>query len=257
MTDTQPGTPTSEAPGRPRLGEPIALCDLLALPSDGRRYARDDQGRLALMAPDHAPGHGYPLTSLHHHLIRSLTARWDVLQERGLALDPILDLQGRTVPPSRLGRKTLEPDLAVFEGRPTVLPHRPGTRMKVFSPRGLRLVIELLSRDTYRSDLGRGAADQVDRWRTYLVNHVPEYWVLNADTEALGLPARSGLFLANDGGRAWSPLPVEGAEAAGAELEGLTPLRAGVVRSHAVPGLTLDLAAFLGGLDLEDEPAGD
>jgi hypothetical protein len=237
-----------------RLGDPIALEDLLALPSDGARYARDAEGRLTPMSPDCALGHGYPLTVLQHLVLRALAPGFEVLQECGIALDPILHLRGHALPESRLGRRTLEPDLAVFSGRPRVLPHRAGTRHRVFAQRGLALVIVLLSRDTRASDLGRGQGDAVDRWRTYLANGVPEYWVLNADTVPLGLPPRSGLFLRRAGAE-WLSLEVEGAVRAPARraLHGHAPVRSGVVRSQAVPGLTLDLAAFWSSLELEED----
>ncbi len=242
-----------DGPAGYRLGDAIAVEDLLALPPDGRRYARDDQGRLVLMAPDDGGAHGYPLARLARHLHLSLGRGWETLQEPAIAFEPIHALGGRRLPPSRLGRRALEPDLAVFGGRPRLLPRTPGGA-RLFAPHGLALVVEVLSPCTWRSDLGCGEADAVDRWRTYLASGVPEYWLLNAWTVEAGLPPRSALFLRSDG-QAWRPLAVDGGEPAaeGAGPHGLTPLHAGRVRSQAVAGLSLDLAGLWSELDLESE----
>lgn len=61
MADTSTAV---EAPAGYRLGDPIALADLLALPPDGRRYARDPAGRLCLMSPDHTRRHRSPISRL-------------------------------------------------------------------------------------------------------------------------------------------------------------------------------------------------
>jgi len=92
-----------------------------------------------------------------------------------------------------------------------------------------RLVVEVLSPDTWRSDLGIGNADDVDRMRTYLEAGIPEYWVLNPGVEARScpLPIRSGRFLSRAGDR-WEEFEPED----------------GVLRSGSVPGLDIDLEAF-------------
>lgn len=242
--------PVSDRP--PRLGQPIALEDVLALAPDGRRYTRDEQGRLATMAPEDAGRHGAPRDALRDLLAPQLDRRrWRVRHEPGVAFDPILALGGRPIPPSRLGRRTLEPDLAVFGGRPRLVERTPGGA-QVFAPEGLALIVELLSPATWPSDLGLGAGEAVDRWRTYLGAGVPEYWLLNAWQETVGLPPRSALFLRREGA-AWRALEVEGAVPAneGPRPHGFEALRAGVVRSQVLPGLVFDLEAFWRELDLE------
>lgn len=240
------------APAGYRLGDPIELHDLLALPPDGRGYDRDEQGRLILMGPDDAPTHRWPMNVLQRRLSKDLDERWEILQEPGVALEPILALDGAVLLPSRLGRKTLGPDLAVFEGPPRFLrgqPDVPDSRYQVFAPERLRVAVELLSRRTQRSDLGLGQADAVDRWRTYLANGIDEYWLLNAGTAPCGLPARSALLLRREGA-AWRPLEGEALRPAraAAALHGLTPISGGVVRSCAL-GIGVDLDALWASVD--------
>ncbi len=239
------------APAGYRLGDPIALHDLLALPPDGRRYTRDERGRLALMSPDDARGHRYPLGTVTEQLIRALRRPWRAIQEPGIAFDPVWSLQGERLPASRLGRKTLGPDVAVFEGKPQLLGGRPDVvdpAYHVFSPGNVRLVVELLSPGTWRSDLGLGRADEVDRWRTYLTNGVRELWVLNASPTACGpLPGRSALFLRPQEGE-WQPLPTPAARLGEATERGRV-VRGGVVDSAAVAGLRFDLDALWAELD--------
>jgi len=239
-------TPTS-APADYRLGDPIALHDLLALPPDGRRYARDDRGRLALMSPDRPDSHRYPLACLVRFVGRTLDLRWEVVPEPPIGFDPIYDQAGDVLPPSRLGHKRIVPDLAVWDGTPDVR-RDPGEKAGSFSPARLRLVVEVLSAGTYASDLGTAEEEQVDRWRTYLVNGVPEYWIVNASSEACGLPPRSGLFLRSDSGL-WRPLAGEGLELASVTVNGLAPVTHGRVESSSLPGLTLDLEAFWAQVD--------
>lgn len=240
------------APAGYRLGDPIELHDLLALPPDGRRYDRDEQGRLILMSPDDAPTHRWPMNVLQRRLCQDLDQRWEVLLEPGVALEPILALDGTVLPPSRLGRKTLGPDLAVFEGPPRFVrgrPEVPDSRYQVFAPERLRVAVEFLSRRTQRSDLGLGEADAVDRWRTYLANGIDEYWLINAGSVPCGLPARSALLLRREG-EAWRPLGGEALRPApgAATLRGLTPISSGVVRSRAL-GAPFDLDAFWSSVD--------
>jgi hypothetical protein len=111
---------------------------------------------------------------------------------------------------------------------------------------GLKLVAEALSKRTWREDLGIGRRDAPDRWRTYLENGIPEYWLFNFGMtgEPCPLPARSALFLMRDpDGRAWLPMPIDDGEPV-ADVRGFTAVKAGRVRSVAVPGLVLDLASL-------------
>lgn len=234
-----------EAPAGYRLGDPIALHDLLALPPDGRRYTRDAAGRLALMAPDDARAHRFPLTLLLAWLTRALDPRRHiVVPEPGVAFDVVYDLRGRALPPSRLGPKQLDPDVAVFADRPGYR----GEGDRAFAPDGLALVAEVLCPGTWRNDLGRGQADEVDRWRSFLESGVPEYWILNPAPEARGpLPGRSALFLRNTG-QAWAALEGEGVVAAPGDPR---PITAGAIRSAAIPGLVFDLGAFWADLDAD------
>lgn len=228
-----------------RLGDPIALEDLLALPPDGRRYTRDSEGRLALMSPDRARTHRHPLARLVRLLNLALAPPWYVVPQPSLALPRLLTLSGGELPESRLGRRAIEPDVAVFAARPELVAGSPAGSpegWELYSTAGLRLVIEVLSPRTARADLGRGAADVVDRWRSYRANGVPEYWVLGLDEEG-PLPARSGLFCAA-GASGWEALGGEGLEHAEGEVNGLRPIQRGKVASRAVRGLVLDLDAF-------------
>ena len=104
-------------------------------------------------------------------------------------------------------------------------------------------MIEFVSASSWRADLGLGAADQVDRWRTYLENGVPELWVLNAGVPGAALPPRSALFCAS-GEAGWTALPGEGLSFAEGEVHGLRPVQGGRIPSRAVPGLVFDLDAF-------------
>lgn len=228
-------TRETDAPAGYRLGDPIALHDLLALPPDGRWYARDAGGRLTLMSPDDSRSHRIPMSGLAFRLYRGLDPKaYRPIQEPSLVFDRVYTLAGGVLPPSRFGKKGLEPDFAVFAGKPTP----DGGRISLA---GVHLVIELISPGTFRSDLGIGTdPEAVDRWRTYLEGGVPEYWVLNLGVEAAPIPPRSGLFLANDGG-AWRALP--GASAT-AGFRGLALHTTGLVRSGAIPGLVLDLDGF-------------
>ncbi len=241
-----PETTDLEAPAGYRLGDPIALEDLLALPPDGRRYDRDEQGRLTLVAPEDAGGHRSPIGELTLWLARRLDAPWFPLSEPEIALPRLVTLRGAEVPPSRLGRRIIQPDVAVFDRRPSIVPGNPaGTRegWTVFEPEGLRLVVEVLSRGTWRDDVGRGAADRVDRWRSYLLSGVPEYWLLNVNVDAAPLPPGSGLFL-SAAADAWRPLPVDDLRSLPGEVHGLAPVAAGRVAARSIPGLELDVEAF-------------
>lgn len=242
-------TSTEEAPAGYRLGDPIALHDFLALPPDGRRYTRDRRGRLALMPPDDPLRHRRPLGALARQLYRAPLddASWELLPEPGVAFSPIYSLRTRRpLPRSRIGRKSLIPDFAVFAGRAQVVAHS-ATGGLVFAPTGLRLVIEVLSKDTHREDLGLGRADRDDRWRTYLASDVPEYWILNAGLERGVIPPRSALCLRRDGQR-WVTLDAPGPLHPTAEVHGLRPLVGGSVASSAVPGLAVDLDALWRGV---------
>lgn len=233
------------APGY-RLGDPIALEDLLALPRDGERYGRDTAGRLTIMSPESASRHKRPIARLLCWLNRELPAAFEAVQEPSLAFPRIWALKGqRLLPESRIGRKAIEPDIAVFSRRPDVVQGNPEPepmRWDLFQPGALRLVVELVSPATWRQDLGLGRADRVDRWRTYLQNGVPEYWVLNAAFPGVALPSRSGLFLRNAGER-WEPLPGEGLSTSTDEVQDLHPVLGGRITSPAL-GLTLDLGRF-------------
>jgi Uma2 family endonuclease len=230
-----------DAPAGHRLGDYIALHDLLALPPDGGRYTRDASGRLAFMSPDSHRRHRRPLAALAHLLNRHLEPpRFDVFPEPSIALPRIFGRRGALLPESEHGPKVVEPDLAVFAGEAVALADR-----DVTAPDGLRLVIEILSPRTFRCDLGlptRGKRDDVDLWRTYLESGVREYWAINAGTERAPIPPRSGLFLKNVGGE-WRPLGGEGLVEVGSFRE-LPAHGRGVVKSAAVRGLTLDLTAF-------------
>ena len=229
---------STRAPAGYSLGDPIALEDLLALPPDGRRYTRDAEGRLALMAPDDARWHTFPHSSIVRWLNRRLDDPTFVSPDPGVAFSHIWTLQGRLLPPSRLGPRTLKPDVAVFAGPPGFVDER--GRARGFDASLLRLVVEVLSPGTHRQDLGLGAADEVDRPRSYLDSGVPEYWALNPTPEPLGgLPSRTGLFLRAAQGR-WEPLAGEGLVHAPSPVQGFSPVASGRVSSVAL-GFTFDL----------------
>lgn len=223
------------APAGYRLGDPIALEDVLALPADGRHYERDAEGRLTLVSPDSSRHHRLPLARLLRQLNRALDAPYEVLPEPSVVLPRLIHLRGHPVPESRLGARSIEPDVAVFRGAPSIEVGR-------FSADRLSLVVEVISDDTFRADLGLGRADQVDRWRSYLESGLPEYWILNAGVEGAPLPPRAALLLRNDGG-AWRELSVEGASTSGS-FRDVPIVTSGLLRSIAIPGLTVDLAAF-------------
>lgn len=254
MTDTHatPNTENYTAPGGYRLGDFVPLHDFLAFPdrrcATGERWGRDEQGRLAFMLPESFGRHRCPLGYLLHILNRKLD--WpahQVMSEPGIAFPRIYSLEGELLPESRLGPKALHPDVAVYAGRGKPMPGHDHLGL----PAGLHLVIELLSPYTWRSDLQRGAADEVDRWRSYVESGVAEYWIVNAgvDLPSCPLPPRSGMFLrAEDAG--WKPLGGEGLRLLEPEVHGIRPVAGGVVHSAAIPGLTLDLDAFWRDLDL-------
>lgn len=159
------------------LGAFIDLADLLAIPPDGNRYDRDDEGRLTLMAPDDFRFHGRPLTRLTRWLNRNLPQSYEVLQERAIAFARIYSLRGDRLRESFLGPKALSPDIAIFAGEPDILrgPHG----LTFAHPRNVRIVLEVLSPGSWREALGVGSRDKVDRRRTYLESGVPEYWLVN------------------------------------------------------------------------------
>lgn len=223
------------APAGYRLGDPIALEDVLALPADGRHYERDAEGRLTLVSPDSPQHHRLPLGRLLRRLNRALDAPYEVLPEPSIALPRLMHLRGEPIPASRLGPRSIEPDVAVFSGQP-------GDQATRIAPERLLTVVEIISDDTFRSDLGLGRADQVDRWRSYLESGVPEYWILNVGVDGAPLPPRSGMFLRNDGG-VWRALHVQDA-ATGGTFRDLPIVTAGTVRSSAIPLLTVELEAF-------------
>ncbi len=236
----QPRGPSGSQPSY-RLGAPIALADLLALPPDGNRYSRDEKGRLTLTPPDNAEFHRTPLSALTATLAASVDRqRYLVVPEGSVAFDPIYELRGTVLPPSHHGLATIEPDLACL--RRPVRTVRSSKNNKVYAPEGVALVMELLSHSTWRRDLGDGAAEDVDRWRTYLENGVPEYWIFNACDHACGLPPRSCLPLALDTSiGTWADLDAEDARYAPEEYRGRRVLVGGRVQSRAVPGLTIDI----------------
>lgn len=233
MTDTSL-RPTDEL----RLGDPITLADLLALPPDGRRYARDAAGRLCLMSPDDSQLHRRPLTRLVKRLVRSAPDAWEVHPEPGLDLGRLFHLRGGEVPRSPRGPQSIEPDIAVFDRVAEPAPLSP----RAFRPAGLRLVVEVLSTSTWNADLGLGEADAVDRWRTYLAAGVPELWVLNVGVDEAPLPPGAGLFLKN-AGATWTSLGGRDLVLASTSIHGVSPITAGVVRSEAL-STDLDVGAL-------------
>lgn len=240
-TDTDQADTERYAPHGYRLGDPISLADFLALPVDGRRWRRDGRGRLSDVLPDDLLDHRLPLGWLNTWLARSLPDPWLPVPEPAIALGSIFARTGHPIPPSRFGVKAIEPDVALFSG-PMEAAAVVGGAVKASTTRGLKLVVEILSDSTWRNDLGIGAADEVDRWRSYLASGVPELWLLNVGVEApCPMPPRSGLFLRN-AGDTWVALPVEGGVLADGGVHGLQPISAGVVRSTV--GVAFDLNAF-------------
>lgn len=254
-------SPTDLAPAGYRLGEFISLADFLALPPDGRRYARTARGRLTLMGPEDIERHRLPIAELVETLILGVSRELRVAQETSVAIPQFLTLGGDRVPESRLGPRAIEPDVAVYaRRRPEMTPRRDDV-IKAFTARDLALAVEVLSKTTWRSDLGvpprttsarasarsrRGrprSLDVVDRFRSYLASGLPELWIVNVGIGgACPLPPRSGLFLRAEGG-AWTPLPVEDPVHAEGEVHELRPLRGGTVRSSTT-GVVLDLEAL-------------
>jgi hypothetical protein len=226
-----------------RLGSSISLSDFLARPVTrdrrGIELARDEQGKLCLMAPDDQFGHRIPLAGLHR-VLRCLDDRFWTVQEPSVVFPRLIHLEGRPIPPSPLGQQTLEPDLAIFDGRPRLVP-TPVKGRQGCLPDGLQVLVEVLSPSTYRNDLGLGRSDDVNRWASYLASGVPELWVLNAEVgRPCPLAPRSGLFLRNAGDR-WEPLPVDDAAYAAGEVHGVRPVAGGRLRSLAT-GAEIDLA---------------
>ncbi len=226
-----------------QLGDLIPLEDLLAFPPDPRRLGRDARGRLCLMSPEGAGKHRVPIGELNEQLHRLKPPSFRVYPEASLALPRLLRLNGTDVPPSKLGRPgAIEVDLAVFDQTPRVARSIAG-EPKSFTTHGLRLVIEVLSKRTWRADLGVGEGDVVDRWASDLRSAVPELWIVNAGVgDDCPLPPFSALLLRNAGDR-WEPLEVTAPDHARGQVHGLRPLVAGVVRSTL--GFDLDLGAFL------------
>src|SRR5690606_12932154 len=137
------------APAGYRLGDWIALEDVLALPPDGRRYERDAEGRLALASPDSSRHHRLPLARLLRHLNHALDVPFEALPEPSMAFPRLIHLRGHELPESRLGPRSLALVVAVFDGEPAI-------RSVRFAPDRLRLVVEIISDDTLRADLGLG-----------------------------------------------------------------------------------------------------
>ncbi|MBX3225942.1 MAG: Uma2 family endonuclease [Labilithrix sp.] len=232
--------PHSDSQPSYALGAPISLADLLALPPDGRRYARDENGMLILSPPDHADFHRTPLAILMQGMIRQLDDRSLVVAGGSVAFDPIYTLNGTVVPLSHHGLPCIEPDIICLR-RPfrTI---RASEKNKVYAPEDVMLVVELLSPSTWREDLGDGTGDKTDRWRTYLDGRVGEYWIVNAQETTCGIPARSVLALTFDPSLGtWSDVRVEAARHAPGDYRGRQALVGGRITSTAVPGLTLDI----------------
>ncbi len=230
---------------RYQLGAPIALADLLALPPDGNTYGRDEKGRLTLVAPDDAVSHRMPISQASDRLNRAIdSSAHNIVPDAPVALDEVFALDGSVLPTSHHGPKALVLDLACFADPVRFVKAPAGHTW--FSAETLLVAIEFVSPSTWRNDLGEGSSgEEVDRWRTYLENGVSEYWILNAGTEACGLPPRSGFFLYLDRDRAtWSDLPVDAPRFAARDARGRRPVEGGVVRSLAIPALTFDLGQF-------------
>ncbi len=224
-----------------RLGDVIPLEDLLALPPDGKRYGRDARGRLCLMSPERIYFHRLPISLVDRRLGRALPDHFHVLCEGSLALPQLVRLDGHAVPPSRIGPRGIEPDITVFDGVPRPAGSTPELVKSALVDR-LRLVVEVLSEATWGADLGLGEADEVDRWRSYLLSGVPELWLVNAGVDGCPLPPGAALFLRN-GGDAWVPLDTEGAVFASCPpIHGVAPITAGRARSGL--GVDFDVAAY-------------
>jgi hypothetical protein len=243
-TDTDQADTERYAPHGYRLGDPISLADFLALPVDGRRWRRDERGRLSDVLPEEQLQHRDPLGELNVWFARTLPDPWRPRPEPSIALPELFSRTGAPIPTSHFGVRAIEPDVALFSGPVEPAPLTLGA-VKAVTTRGLRLVVELLSRSTWRNDLGLGKkADAVDRWRSYLASGVPELWILNVGVGTpCPMPPRSGLFLRN-AGIAWEALPIDDAVPAEGEVHGLRPVSSGVVRSTV--GVAFDLGAFWG-----------
>jgi Uma2 family endonuclease len=169
-----------------------------------------------------------PLTRLTRLLNRRLEDPWHVVQEGAVAFERVWDLAGNLLPESFLGPKAIVPDMAVFSESPASVTGPHG--LTFFAPNHLVLVVELLSPGNWRSDLGvGGSTDDVDRPRTYLEAGIRELWLLNGGVEQCPIAPRSGKFLRrSDDGKQWLEMAIE----------------KGSLRSHAVPGLVLELESF-------------
>jgi Uma2 family endonuclease len=223
----------------PRLGDPITLADLLAMPPDGGRYARDIEGRLCQADRAEHHQHRRPLARLLRRFCRSLPESWEIVPQGGVAFPALQHLQGGLVPASRFRVQSLEPDIAVFDRRAEVAL---GTQGAAVTTTGLRLIVEILAASSWHSDLGVGDADAVDRWRTYLAAGVPELWVLNVGVVGAPLPPGAGLFVKN-AGTAWTPLGGRDLVLGAGLIHGNSPVTAGVVRSEAL-STDLDVGAL-------------
>ncbi len=213
------------------IGAPIDLADFLALPPDGNAYARDERGRLALMSPEDATHHAIPQSNLTHRLVEGVARGHRVFPRPSIALPKIFDLDGNLQRESFLGPKTLEPDLACYAHRPAVKVGPGGATFLL--PAGLLLGVEILSAGTWKSDLGIGEGDQVDKKRSYLESGVPEYWVVNAGVRRRACPVpvrsvRAWTSIGRGKSRRWEEIPIE----------------AEVLRSRSMPGVEIDLASY-------------
>jgi hypothetical protein len=151
----------------------------------------------------------------------------------------LIRLGGDRLPPSPLGPQAIDPDVGVFSAAPV-------DDAVHYGIAELRLVIEVLSRSTWRADLGVGEGDDVDRWSSYLASGVRELWIVNVGVDEAPLPPRSGLFLGN-AGEAWRPLDGRDLVVGPPAVHGLGPVTGGVVRSGALEG-EVDVGALLAGL---------
>jgi Uma2 family endonuclease len=246
--DVRASSLRKRAPGSYVLGAPISLADFLALPEDrkGLSYDRDGEGRLTLTSPEDGQHHRTPLGRLLQALYVWAARKrqpYTVLPEPEIVLDPVFRLGGQVVPESFLGPRVIKPDIACFAGEPRYVRTPEGSTR--YSKEGLLLVVEIASTRTWRQDLGKGEADAVDRWRTYLENRVPEYWFLNVGVDACrDVPTGSGMFLAHDPEAfTFASLPVT-REKVETDYRSLSVLRAGRVQSQALPGFVLDLGKF-------------